>query len=196
MAASAVSLEYSCPVAVAERIRFFNSRLRRIAPNTHQDQASGDLPAIRLSPWWRDHPRRPLVPQCVHGGVQELWLPMPWRQSMSGSHCRRSASTAHQGTAARAPIQVLGLKTSSQCRFASRRRQLLCEASSHIKWLLLLQHMEAGCYGARWNRFGVACYSRRDDEVRRAPDEKYVVLSSARRNGQPDGEASRVRTPM
>ena len=52
------------------------------------------------------------------------------------------------------------------------------------------------CYGARWNRFGVACYSRRDDEVRRAPDEKYVVLSSARRNGQPDGEASRVRTPM
>jgi hypothetical protein len=33
------------PFAVTDRARFFSSWLRRIAPDTHQDQASGgDLP--------------------------------------------------------------------------------------------------------------------------------------------------------
>ncbi|MGF6960950.1 hypothetical protein QFZ97_006906 [Paraburkholderia youngii] len=72
-----VSTEYAMPTAVssrvpvphliaeAERARFFISWLRRIAPDTHQDLAIG---VVRLpSPWWLRHPRRTLVPQCVHG---------------------------------------------------------------------------------------------------------------------------------
>jgi hypothetical protein len=37
----------SNPFTVANRIRFFNSWLRRIAPDTHQDQASGPVTACR-----------------------------------------------------------------------------------------------------------------------------------------------------
>ena len=35
------------PLAVADHARFFKSWLRRIAPDTHQDQASGDETACR-----------------------------------------------------------------------------------------------------------------------------------------------------
>lgn len=41
------SIYPSNPFTVANRIRFFNSWLRRIAPDTHQDQASGPVTACR-----------------------------------------------------------------------------------------------------------------------------------------------------
>ena len=50
------------PSAVANRARFFNSWLRRIAPATHQDQA---ISAELLSPWRLGRPRRTLVPLHV-----------------------------------------------------------------------------------------------------------------------------------
>jgi len=51
------------PFAVADRARFLESWLRRIAPGTHQDQASGN--DANLSPWRLHRPRRTLVPQRV-----------------------------------------------------------------------------------------------------------------------------------
>src|SRR5450830_930453 len=41
------SIHPSNPFTLANRIRFFNSWLRRIAPDTHQDQASGPVTACR-----------------------------------------------------------------------------------------------------------------------------------------------------
>jgi hypothetical protein len=43
MAAPAAGFQsIDTPFAAADRARFFTSWLRRIAPDTHQDQASGD----------------------------------------------------------------------------------------------------------------------------------------------------------
>jgi hypothetical protein len=39
--AQAAGFVFQYPIAVAERARFFSSWLRRIAPDTHQDQAIG-----------------------------------------------------------------------------------------------------------------------------------------------------------
>jgi len=48
MAASAAGFQsFPPPFAVADHARFFKSWLRRIAPDTHQDQASGDDAACR-----------------------------------------------------------------------------------------------------------------------------------------------------
>jgi hypothetical protein len=48
MAASAAGFEiHQPPFAVTDHARFFDSWLRRIAPDTHQDQASGDDAAGR-----------------------------------------------------------------------------------------------------------------------------------------------------
>jgi hypothetical protein len=53
----------------AGHARFFKLWLRRIAPDTHQDQAiSDDL----LSPWRFNRPRRTLVPQRVQGVLHIL----------------------------------------------------------------------------------------------------------------------------
>jgi hypothetical protein len=46
----------------ANRARFFSSWLRRIAPDTHQDQANG---AVLPPPWRLCRPRRTLVPHRV-----------------------------------------------------------------------------------------------------------------------------------
>jgi hypothetical protein len=42
MVAPAAGFETLCPLAVADHARFFKSWLRRIAPDTHQNQANGD----------------------------------------------------------------------------------------------------------------------------------------------------------
>jgi len=48
MAASAAGFQsLPTPLAVADHARFFISWLRRIAPDTHQDQANGDDAARR-----------------------------------------------------------------------------------------------------------------------------------------------------
>jgi len=47
MAARATDFEICSPFAVAGHARFFKSWLRRIAPDTHQDQASDDDSACR-----------------------------------------------------------------------------------------------------------------------------------------------------
>jgi hypothetical protein len=48
MAAPAAGFEtLPTPLAVSDHARFFKSWLRRIAPDTHQDQANGDKAACR-----------------------------------------------------------------------------------------------------------------------------------------------------
>jgi len=48
MAAPAAGYQsFHTPFAVADHARFLTSWLRRIAPDTHQDQASGDAAACR-----------------------------------------------------------------------------------------------------------------------------------------------------
>ena len=99
-------------------------RLRRIAPDTHhQDQASGNNNRC-LSPWWLRHPRRTLVPQCVQWVAQICGLPTCRRQSMAGSHCRRSALTACRGRRHDIPFKFPELEPSLPTGLAGRRREL------------------------------------------------------------------------
>jgi len=52
MAAIAAGLPFSIlRLQPADRARFFNEWLRRIAPDTHQDQASGDELPVALAAW-------------------------------------------------------------------------------------------------------------------------------------------------
>ena len=91
MAAPAAGFEsFSSPPAVSGRTRFFNVWLRRIAPDTHQDQASGDDIACR--PGGFAAPEERWCRSASNGCITFLWLPTYRRQSFSGSRCRRSAS--------------------------------------------------------------------------------------------------------
>lgn len=91
MAAPAADFEsILLQLAVSDHARFFSTWLRRIAPVTHQDQASGDDSACRpggfAAPeerWYRNE---------SNGFITFTWLPTLWRQSVSGSRCGRSAS--------------------------------------------------------------------------------------------------------
>ena len=64
MAARAAGFRYfHTPLAVADHARFFILWLRRITPDTHQDQASGDAAAFALAAFAA--PRKTLVPHRV-----------------------------------------------------------------------------------------------------------------------------------
>ncbi len=103
MAAPAAGFETLCPLAVADHARFFESWLRRIAPDTpqeiplgdtHQDQANGDESACR--PGGFAAPEERWCPNVSNGFITDPWLPKSWRQSLGGSRCGRSAFTANR----------------------------------------------------------------------------------------------------
>jgi hypothetical protein len=109
-AAGFQSVLYLPPFAVTDRARFFTSWLRRIAPDTHQDQASGDESA--------GHPGGVAAPEerwcrsASNGFITDAWLPKRRRQSLAGSGCGRCVY-CKQVTAARHPIQTKWLKLQS-----------------------------------------------------------------------------------
>ena len=103
--------------AVLEHTRFFDTWLRRIAPDTHQDQASGDESACRPDGFTAPEER---WCRCVSKGCFTFaWLPISRRQSVSGSRSGRSVSlqigdgdgdTASNSFAmAEAPVSCFGL---------------------------------------------------------------------------------------
>jgi len=72
-------------------LRFMAANERRIAPDTHQDQARVKRwPA----PWRRCRPRRTLVARRIQSNLTVPWLPACRRQSPDGLRCVRSAFTA------------------------------------------------------------------------------------------------------
>jgi hypothetical protein len=94
MAALAAGFETFSPFAVADHARFFKSWLRRIAPDTHQDQASGDESAC--CPGGFAAPEERWCRNASNGFITDPWLPKFRRQSLGGSRCGRSALTANR----------------------------------------------------------------------------------------------------
>jgi len=94
MAAPAAGFETLFPFAVADHARFFTSWLRRIAPDTHQDQASGEVSACR--PGGFATPEEHWCRNVSNGFITDPWLPVSRRQSLGGSRCGRSAFTANR----------------------------------------------------------------------------------------------------
>src|ERR1019366_53816 len=78
------------PSAVSDRVRFFSMWLRRIAPDTHQDQASGDALPVALAAFAA--PEERWCRNESNGFITYPWLPIRRRQSISGSRCRRSVA--------------------------------------------------------------------------------------------------------
>lgn len=141
MAALAAGFQsFPTPFAATNRARFFNSWLRRIAPDTHLDQANGDEPAGR--PGGVAAPEERWCRTVSNGFITDPWLPVPRRQSLAGSRCRRSA-LLQIGDGIRHPIQTKWLAFQSPI-LAHRCRRNSCEAASHVKRLALLQNVEAG----------------------------------------------------
>ena len=95
MAAPAANVfHWSLPAAVfvpRPFLRLMAASASRIAPDTHQDQASA---RVRPAPWRHGRPRRTLVPSRIQKSSTELWLPAGRRQSPDGLRCGRSAVTA------------------------------------------------------------------------------------------------------
>jgi hypothetical protein len=93
MAASAAGFQsLHTPFAAADRARFFKSWLRRIAPDTHQDQARGDVSAARPSGFAA--PEERWCRTVSNGFMTDPWLPNGWPQSLAGSRCERSERRA------------------------------------------------------------------------------------------------------
>jgi hypothetical protein len=90
MAAPAAGFQsFHPPLTVADHAYFFKSWLRRIAPDTHQDQASGDETAG--CPGGFAAPEERWCRFVSNGFITDLWLPKSRRQSLAGSRCGRSA---------------------------------------------------------------------------------------------------------
>ncbi|MGB4467117.1 MAG: hypothetical protein WBI41_03570, partial [Azovibrio sp.] len=94
MAAPAAGFETLFPLAVANHARFFTSWLRRIAPDTHQDQANGKESACR--PGGVAAPEERWCRNASNGFITDPWLPFSRCQSLGGSRCGRSAFTANR----------------------------------------------------------------------------------------------------
>jgi len=95
MAARAAGFKsFHTPFAVADHARFFIFWLRRIAPDTHQDQASGVAAAFALAAFAA--PEKRWCRTVSNGLITDPWLPVFWRQSFAGSRCGRSAFTANR----------------------------------------------------------------------------------------------------
>ena len=90
MAAPAAGFEsFPTPLAVADHARFFVSWLRRIAPDTHVDQANGGASAAR--PSGVAAPEERWCRRVSNGVMTDLWLPVSRLQSLAGSRSGRSA---------------------------------------------------------------------------------------------------------
>jgi hypothetical protein len=95
MAALAASFKtLQAPFAVADRARFFVSWLRRIAPDTHQDQANGNASACR--PGGFAAPEKRWCRTVSNRLITDPWLLVAQRQSLAGSRCGRSAFAANR----------------------------------------------------------------------------------------------------
>jgi len=121
---------------------FLQSWLRRIAPDTHVDQASGGATGA-FRPGGDAAPEERWYRNASRGFVQigAAGIPAPIHRWLALQAVR---VTAHRGTAARHPIQVPGAVAQSShgaCRSPSK---VLREAACHIKRFVLLQNMEAG----------------------------------------------------
>ncbi len=136
MAALAASFEsYPLPNAVADRTRFFNVWLRRIAPDTHQDQASGDATACR--PGGFAAPEERWCRSVSNGCFTLPWLPMYRRQSLAGSRGRRSVSlqigdgdtASNSLKVAVTPVRFPGLPCPVLLMRSSALRQMVCAPS-------------------------------------------------------------------
>jgi hypothetical protein len=112
-------------------LQFVAAFQERIAPDTHQDQASAERwPA----PWRHGRPRRTLVPHRIQEDCTVLWLPAGRHQSPGGLRCGRSAVIAAV-TAIRHPIQCsrfqaqspnLAYQTAAVLRQSSALRRTAC----------------------------------------------------------------------
>ena len=90
MAASAAGFQsLPTPPAVADHARFFIYWLRRIAPDTHVDQATGLTTAFALTAF--AVPEERWCRSVSNGFITDPWLPVFRSQSLAGSRCGRSA---------------------------------------------------------------------------------------------------------
>ena len=121
-------------------LRLMAASASRIAPDTHQDQASA---RVRPSPWRQGRPRRTLVPSRIQKSFTEPWLPAGRRQSPDGLRCGRSAVTAAgDGDPASNSVQLVVAPVT--VRGLSDRRRLSGEAARYVERLALLQNVIAG----------------------------------------------------
>jgi len=109
MAAPAAGFQsFHPPLAEADHARFFKSWLRRIAPDTHQDQASGD--ETTCHPGGFAAPEERWCRNMFNGFIADPWLPVFRHQSLVGSRCGRSARGSKRGQTTkswRAPNYVI-----------------------------------------------------------------------------------------
>ena len=99
------------PLAVADHARFFNSWLRRIAPDTHQDQASGDDTACR--PGGFAAPEKRWCRTVSNGFITDPWLPGSPAPIPGWLTLRAIRLYCKSVTAARHPIQTKWLSLQS-----------------------------------------------------------------------------------
>src|SRR5437879_10456217 len=112
----------------------------RMAPDTHQDQASAQP---EPAPWRHGRPRRILVPPRIQKNFTEPWLPACRRQSPDGLRCGRSAVTAAgDGDPASNSVQLVA--TPVTVRGSPDRRRPSGEAARCVERLALLQDVVAG----------------------------------------------------
>src|SRR6266478_5136971 len=112
----------------------------RIAPDTHQDQASARL---RPAPWRQCRPRRTLVPLRIQKNFTEPWLPVCRRQSPDGLRCGRSAVTAAgDGDPASNSVQLVAAPVTVPG--SPDRRRPSGKAARYVERLALLQDVVAG----------------------------------------------------
>src|SRR5437868_12297255 len=122
----------------------------RIAPDTHQDQASAQP---EPAPWRHGRPRRILVPPRIQKRCTEPWLPACRRQSPNGLRYGRSAVTAAgDGDPASNSVQLVAAPVT--VRGSPDRRRPSGKAARYIERLALLQDVIAGARQLVRQRFG------------------------------------------
>jgi hypothetical protein len=138
-----MSLIWSLPATVFVSrpfLRLMAASASRIAPDTHQDQASAQ---VRPAPWRPGRPRRTLVPSRIQKSFTEPWLPVGRRQSPDGLRCGRSAvTTAGDGDPASNSVRLVAAPVT--VRGSPDRRRLSGKAARYVERLALLQDVIAG----------------------------------------------------
>lgn len=105
MAAPAADFQtFQHPLAVADHARFFKSWLRRIAPVTHQDQASGAESTCR--PGGFAAPEKRWCRNVSNGFITDPWLPVSPAPIPCWLALRAIRCYCKSVTAARHPIQT------------------------------------------------------------------------------------------